>query len=294
VPVISLWPAALTILLSLVPGAAYVSVINDITDREEDLAAGKPNRMAGRSRVYGAALVAITVAAGLVFCFLWRRDTLLLSVYLAAWLAFSLYSLPPFRWKTRGILGVLCDASGAHLFPTLVAVVLTYRQANRPVDPTWLGVVAAWSFAYGLRGILWHQLTDRENDQAASVRTFAQRHPAHVAARLGKFIAFPIELIALAILFLRMQSVVPPLFLAVYGILVLSRMRWFGMNVVIVEPRPRFLILLHEYYDVFLPLGILIAASLRDPRDWIVLAAHLVLFPGRVTQSAIDVWKLKR
>jgi 4-hydroxybenzoate polyprenyltransferase len=294
VPVISLWPAALTILLALVPGAAYVSVINDMTDRHEDLAAGKPNRMAGRSRAYGALLVAITVAAGLVFCFLWRRDTLLLSVYLAAWLAFSLYSLPPFRWKTRGILGVLCDASGAHLFPTLVAVVLTYRQAHRPVDAAWLGVVATWSFVYGLRGILWHQLTDRENDQAASVRTFAQRHPPHVAARVGKFIAFPIELMALAILFLRMESVVPLVFLAVYGILVLGRMRWLGTNAVIVEPRPRALILLHEYYDFFFPIGILIAASFRDRRDLIALAAHLVLFPGRVTQSAIGVWKLTR
>jgi hypothetical protein len=154
--------------------------------------------------------------------------------------------------------------------------------------------VAAWSFAYGLRGILWHQLTDRENDRAASVRTFAQRHPPSVAARVGLFVAFPIELIALAILLVRMETVLPLVFLAVYGILVLSRMRWFGMNVVIVEPRPHFLILLHEYYDVFLPLGILIAASLRDPRDLIALAAHVLVFPGRLTQSAIDVWKLKR
>src|SRR6185436_15915732 len=134
VPVISRWSAALTILLALVPGAAYVSVINDLTDRADDLAAGKPNRLAGRSRGLAALLVCVPVAAGLVFAVLWRHDVLLLPLYLAAWLAFSLYSLPPFRWKTRGILGVIADASGAHLFPTLVAVVLTYREAARPVD----------------------------------------------------------------------------------------------------------------------------------------------------------------
>jgi 4-hydroxybenzoate polyprenyltransferase len=294
VPVYTLWPTALTILLALVPGAAYVSVINDLTDRDEDLAAGKSNRLVGKSRGYVALLIAITVAAGLAFCFLWRSDPLLLSVYLAAWLAFSLYSLPPFRWKARGIFGVLCDASGAHLFPTLVAVVLTYRGAGKPIDPLWLGAIALWSFAYGLRGILWHQLTDRENDQAAGVRTFVQRHPAHVAARLGTHVVFPIEVIALAVLLWRMPSFAPLVSLSAYLFFVVRRFRRWRMNVVIVEPQPHFLILLHEYYDVFLPIGILIATSLRDPRDLIALAVHVLIFPGRLTQSAIDVWKLKR
>jgi hypothetical protein len=162
------------------------------------------------------------------------------------------------------------------------------------VDTAWLSVVAAWSLAYGLRGILWHQLTDRENDQVASVRTFAQRHPAHVAARLGTLVVFPVEVIALAVLLWRMPSFAPLVALAVYLFFVVRRIRRWRMNVVIVEPQPHFLILLHEYYDVFLPIGILIAASLRDRRDLIALAAHLVLFPGRLTQSALDVWKLKR
>lgn len=285
VPLVSLWPAAVMILLALVPGAAYVSVINDVTDRRDDLAAGKSNRLAGRSRVLIAVLIAIPVAAGLGFAFLWRRDVLLLSVYLAAWLAFSLYSLPPFRWKTRGIFGVLADASGAHLFPTLVAVVLTYREANRPVDPVWLAAIAVWSLAYGLRGILWHQLTDRENDRAAAVRTFAQRHPPHVAVRLGRFVAFPLELIALAVLLWRMQSVVPVALLALYAILVMLRVRRLAMHVVIVESRPHFLILLHEYYDVYFPIGILIASAIREPWDLIALAVHLLLFPQRALQS---------
>lgn len=293
-PVISLWSAALTILLALVPGAAYVSVINDLTDRADDLAAGKPNRLAGRSRGLAALLVCVPVAAGLVFAVLWRHDVLLLPLYLAAWLAFSLYSLPPFRWKTRGILGVIADASGAHLFPTLVAVVLTYREAARPVDAAWLSAVAVWSFAYGLRGILWHQLSDRENDRAAAVRTFAQRHPPQVVARIGTFVVFPVELIALAVLFLRMRSLVPPAFLAAYAILVAGRMRLWGMNVVVVEPRPRFLIALHEYYDVHFPIAILIASSLRDPRDLLALAAHGLLFPRRTLQSWTDAWKLVR
>jgi 4-hydroxybenzoate polyprenyltransferase len=294
VPVSSLWPAALTILLALVPGAAYVSVINDITDRDEDLAAGKANRLAGRSPAFAAMLVAITAGAGLVFCFLWRRDTLLLSVYLAAWLAFSLYSLPPFRWKTRGILGVLCDASGAHLFPTLVAVLLAFREAGRPASTLWVVSIGVWAFANGIRGILWHQLTDLEHDRHAGVRTFAQRHPPEVAIRLGTFVSFPLEVLALASILWQLRSPWPAAALLVYGILVVMRLRQWHMHAVIVAPKPRFLILLHEYYDAWLPISVLIASSLRHPYDFIVLAVHLLVFPTRARQALRDAFNLIR
>src|SRR6185503_20264135 len=52
VPLTSLWRSALVTLLALAPGAAYVSVINDLTDLDDDRAAGKANRFEGRSRAY--------------------------------------------------------------------------------------------------------------------------------------------------------------------------------------------------------------------------------------------------
>lgn len=288
VPASSLWQALLTVLVALVPGAAYVSVINDLTDVDEDLAAGKPNRMAGRSRGYAAALIAITAGTGVVICFFWRKDTLLLTVYLAAWLAYSLYSLPPFRWKTRGILGVLCDASGAHLFPTLVAVVLAFRAAGEPVSAPWLVAVGVWTLANGIRGILWHQLTDLENDRQAGVRTFAQRHPPHVTARLGTFVAFPLEVAGLAAMLWQMRSAWPVVALAIYLFLMALRVWVFEMRAVIVAPKPRFLIVLHEYYDAWMPLAILGASVWRHPFDAIVLVIHLVLFPTRTLQALRD------
>jgi len=289
VPVSTLWISAVLLLVSLVPGAMYVSVINDVTDLADDLAAGKPNQVAGRSRVLVALLISIAVAAGVVISFLWRHDRLLVSCYLAAWTAFSLYSLPPFRFKTRGILGVLADASGAHLFPTLVAVVLACRGAGKPVPMMWLAAVGVWAFAYGLRGILWHQLTDRDNDRSAAVRTFAERHRPEVAERLGTFVAFPLELAALSFMLWQTWSVWPVAFLAAYAVLVILRVVRWGMSVVIVRPKPRFLIVLHEYYDTFLPVALLIAS-----RDFIVLAVHLVMFHARGRQTLRDMAQLWR
>lgn len=292
-PLAPLWLTLVTVLLALVPGAAYVSVINDWTDRADDLAAGKSNRLAGRSPAYGAMLVALTIAPGLVFSYLWRHDTLLLSFYLCAWLAFSLYSLPPFRLKSRGLPGVLADASGAHLFPTLVAVVLAFRACGRPASAAWLVAVGTWALTNGLRGILWHQLSDLENDRHAGVRTFAVMHPT-LATRLGTFIIFPLELLALAAILWQIQSPWPAAALLVYLLLAGCRLYRWPIRLVIVTPQTAFHIALHEYYDLFLPASILIASAIEHPWDWLVLAIHLALFSGRLRQASYDVRELWR
>lgn len=292
VPVSSLADAAWMLLASLIPGAAFVSVINDVTDRADDAVAGKRNRIAGRSGPFVALLLAVPIAIGVAIAFLWRHDALLVSCYLAAWLSFSLYSLPPFRFKTRGLLGVLVDASGAHLFPTLVAVVLAFRAAETAVRPVWVAAIAAWAFGYGVRGILWHQLTDRDDDRIAHVRTFAERHPPEVAARLGTFVAFPIELAALAAMLWLTRNVWPVAALAAYVLLSILRIVKWHRNAVIVVPQDRHFIALHEYYDAFLPLSLLVASSVAHGYDWIVLALHLLLFPRRFLRMMRDVWQL--
>lgn len=288
VPVASLWQTALVLICAIAPGATWVSIINDLTDRADDHAAGKRNRMAGRSRFAAAAMIVATVIPGLVFSWLWRKDTLLLTAYLGAWLAYALYSLPPFRFKTRGLAGVLCDAAGAHLFPTLVAVLIVLRDTHHGYDAVWLIATALWSFSYGVRGIVWHQLSDRENDDRVKVRTFAQRHPIATSAHLGAWVAFPLEVIALGVLLFRMRSPWPLLSLALYAFFSWRRMRAWNNQPVIVSPRPRFFLVLHEYYDVYLPLAMLFASALRAPADWLVVPVHLALFPRRAMRAGHD------
>jgi len=60
-PVSSLGWGLAQLFLAMVPGAAYVSLINDLTDEADDRAAGKPNRMAGRS---AAGKVVLNAPAG--------------------------------------------------------------------------------------------------------------------------------------------------------------------------------------------------------------------------------------
>jgi 1,4-dihydroxy-2-naphthoate octaprenyltransferase len=292
VPVAGLWPAALALLGALIPGAVYVCVVNDLTDREEDAAAGKANRMAGRPAAQAAAMIALPAAAGLAFAWWWRDDPPLLLAYLGAWAAFTLYSVPPFRLKVRGFPGVLADASGSHLFPTLVAVLLVYRQAGSPVDVSWIGAVGLWAAAYGLRGILWHQLSDRDSDVAVGVRTFAGRRRPEQVAALVRGLVFPLECLGLVSLLWLIHRPLPALLLPFYLLLVWWRVRWWQMKAVLVRPQPRYFIFLADYYDVFLPLGLLLASARAHPVDLAVLVAHILLFPRRLEMVGGYTWRL--
>ena len=284
VAVSSLWVSALSLLLAIVAAAIYASVINDVTDLAGDLEAGKRNGVAGRSRSMVATLVALTVGAGFLFAWLWRDDALVLSCYLATWLAFSLYSLPSFRFKERGAAGVLCDASGEQLFPALVAVLLACRGAQHAVSGAWIASVAVWALAYGLRGIIWHQLTDVDNDRAADFRTFARRHP-RAAAVIGTFVVFPLELGALAAMLWQLGSAWPPAFLVLYVLYAVRSARRWQTAPVIVVPKPRFFIILHQFYSDLFPLALLITAAVRDRRALLILVAHVLIFPRFVFQA---------
>jgi 4-hydroxybenzoate polyprenyltransferase len=291
VPVSALWPTALVFLLSLLPGAAFVSISNDIFDIEDDAAAGKPNRMSGRSRAFRAAALAGSLACGLPFFWYWRSDPVPLACYAAAWIAFALYSVPPARLKARGMFGLCADAAGAHLFPTLLAATALFAALGRSAPAGWLIGIGCWSFALGCRGILWHQLLDRERDERSGTATFAVRRSVAASVRLATRI-FAIELAALAAILMLMGSLFPVLAALYYVLLVQRRHRCWGLVTVVAAPRAEYRIWLDDYYGVLLPVSVIAASAFSYRAELILLAAHLLLFPRRPLETAQDSWAL--
>jgi 4-hydroxybenzoate polyprenyltransferase len=291
VPILTLRTMLVLALVSLVSCAAYVSVINDLTDREDDAASGKTNRLAGKSRAFVWLLLACCIAPGAMAALYLRGDLLLLILYCAAWAAFSLYSIPPARLKNRGLLGVLADASGAHLFPTLFVVALVFRWQKMPIDFLWLASVAMWSFGYGLRGILWHQLNDLQSDELVGLRTLANRYGRARLESFGAFVVFPVEVAALTFMLARAGSGLAVGFLFLYALLEAARKLYWNINFVIVAPKIKYRIVMLEYYEFFYPLAFLLSSSLKYRADALILFAHFLLFPRRITSASIDIVK---
>jgi 4-hydroxybenzoate polyprenyltransferase len=274
---LDLWPTFVATLAGVACAAAYVSLINDLTDLEEDAAAGKYNRLAHRRRWYRWTSLGAVVAVGVAIAVVaWRDDPLVLGLYAGPWLAFSLYSLPPLRLKARGAWGVLADASGAHLFPQALITVAVFHAANRRLDWAWLGAVGIWALAAGVRGALWHQLGDAEADRRSGVNTFGRLHP--VAGRFAGSAAFVVELAALSGLLWRAGNPLAFALVIPYLLLELARVRLWGVSLIVVSPAPSYRIAMHEYYLFFYPLAFLAASTIRHPHDVVVLVLHLALF----------------
>lgn len=157
--------------------AAYGHVVNDIFDIKSDLLAGKINVI----QAFGVNWRAYIC---LVFVILGFAPAIFLSYSVSGCLLLALnyfwptiYSLPGIRLKERGVAGVFCDAVGSHVTPALFMMVSIVDQADVVYDDLLMFavVVVIWSMIFGLKGIVNHQLADKENDLASRTNTFATR-----------------------------------------------------------------------------------------------------------------------
>ena len=278
-PVWPMIPAAALVLAALVPGAVFASVINDLTDIEDDRRAGKRNMFADRPRWQALALHAGTASIGAAIIWAWRDAPMLCGVYLAAWLMFVAYSVPPVRIKSRGGWGVLAMGFGEAALPSLTVVLACFRAAVWPVDSLWIAAVGIWSLCHGVRAILWHQLGDALADERSAVPTFVQKRGKAAAVEITRRLVFPCELVALGVILLRLGSVLPCAALAGYLLCVWLRCRFWRNVLVVVAPVARHLYAMQDYYIAWLPAAIFLMAVLRHPVDGWIALLFLAIFP---------------
>jgi 4-hydroxybenzoate polyprenyltransferase len=273
-------PEFCLLVLGIIIGATYVSIVNDLTDLKEDEAAGKFNRLANFSQWIRIILVLLPVIAGIFFACFFLHDTLSIALYACCWIAFSLYSIPPFRLKKRGGWGVLADASGAHLFPGLFLLSATTNYIHTEINWFWFVMVGIWSLMYGLRGILWHQFFDRDNDLKAGVNTFASKKDP-VLFQKPSFLILGTELIALAFILTSVFKPLTGLALLLYLIMLLGYSRVFKFQIIAIVPfagRP-WHFAMSNYYQLLLPLSLLVTSAFTYPQVWFLIAAHGIFFP---------------
>jgi 4-hydroxybenzoate polyprenyltransferase len=289
----SLGPLLLFLLGSLIVGAVFVSLINDLTDMEEDRNSGKHNRMALLPLWQRYGLLFCSLAAGAYFFYFFAGDVASAICYAASWLAFTLYSVPPFRLKKQGLWGALADACGAHLFPGLLLLTAMSHAMNVPLSWAWVAAVAVWSFGYGLRGILWHQFSDREHDRTVGLRTFATSIEPSKFKKTSWFL-FAVELAGLFAFLWFIARPLPFVFLGLYVLILVAYRRKPNMEFLVVLPasHPAYHILMSSYYQMLLPISLLLTDALAHPRGWIILILHLMLFPRNIRRLAMDLIKL--
>lgn len=169
-------------LLSILCVAVYGHVVNDVFDKEADRLAGKVNRLAAMPPVVCALLAAALLVAGFLPGVTAGYSAGAFVLLALNYLWPTIYSAPLTRLKERGLWGVGCDALGSHITPTLFMLALL--RGNESPELALLATL--WAAALGLKGILHHQIADRENDMQSGIVTFATL--SHMQA-LQRFLA---------------------------------------------------------------------------------------------------------
>jgi 4-hydroxybenzoate polyprenyltransferase len=285
----------LFLLLSLIIGATYVSIINDLTDIKDDLASGKSNRIANINPSIRWVFPVICLLAGVFCCYLMYPDWLSICLYIIPWISFSLYSFRPFRLKNRGVWGVIADACGSHIFTSLLMVSSMSYYGNQQVDWLWFNSTGIWALCYGLRGILWHQFYDRANDIKVGLNTFAVKTDSK-SFKTKEIIIFSIEILAITVMLYSLHQLLPILFLLIY--LLLAYIRTFKLKykpILIIAPEnSSYHMLMADYYQVFFPISLLCTAMVNNYYVLIALLIHLIIFPIKTLNSLKDLTYLIR
>jgi len=274
----------LALLFSISSVAAYGHIVNDIFDIEVDGQVGKSNAMTEGSSWQRVLFCAIFVIAGFVFPVTLNfgiASSVLLGIN---YLLPTIYSAPPLRLKEKGIFGVISDAAGAHAIPTLFFAATFLHLSTTPQPEAFIFSIAAtaWSFSVGVRGILLHQLWDRENDLKSGVKTLVTNLDVEEVRFWITFIIFPVEILLLSILVLVISQFVP--LLLVFFILYISIK---GINTKLelafatafeTAPVEQVYVFPHDLYDVWFPLVLATLLTGINVLFLIVLIFHIILF----------------
>lgn len=270
------------LIFSIACVAAYGHIINDSFDIEADQQVGKSNSMAQFLPWQRALFCLVLAGMGFILPILMNFGTLPTVLLGINYLLPTLYSAPPFRFKEKGILGIISDAAGAHAIPTLfVATTFSHLIASPPLQVTGLAIAAtAWSFFAGVRGILLHQLWDRYNDLRSGVNTLVTEFDVEKVRFWMSHIIFPLELLLLGSLLLVISHSTPlvVVFTILYFLLKITLFKLDPTATFDLAPVQKSYVIPHDFYEVGFPLILTTALSLRNEWFAILLVLQVILF----------------
>ncbi len=268
-----------TIVASGIVLAVYASVFNDFMDVAQDKLAGKTTPMMSLSGWQRKLIIFLSVSSICLLAFKLFPLHVPFEIFILIWILYTAYSLPPVRLKERGATGVLTIAVGEHLLANLLAIFVVVEITGCSISMPWLCLVCIWSVAYGMRGIIWHQLCDLDNDIKASVSTLGVRIGRRSLQRLAEWCIFPIEVVSFLALLALSQNVLAWSLLGLYALAEFLRCRYLGSRMVIAAPRDCMRFVLLEYYQLFFPLSFLLHNIFSDKLSSILTLIFFALFP---------------
>lgn len=285
------------LLLCGTTAALFASLINDLSDLEQDKKVGKAKLMARLSPLQRGLAMLLSVILVCITGYLLRFNPIASLIYIAIAFVFVAYSVYPLRLKNRHFWGVSCIALGEHLLPTYLALVLLFPFAKYSQLLQWLAFAGIWSFAFGLRGIIWHQISDQDADRAAGCKTAATTYGAEWLNSFANKIVFPCEILGLLGMLMLLGKdgfafALIALFLS--ALVEYLHVKYMQANLIIADAKENARFVLFDYYQLFFPVAMLLALSGNDYHYALLAVVYLLLFFSPVSRLVVTMAHLMR
>jgi len=255
---------------------AFGYFINDYFDRESDRKAGKQKIINSLSEPIAVILLFLLGIAGFITSLLMQSNfelAILLSVITYFFAIF--YSMPPIRFKERGVWGLLVSSVAQRSFPSL----LVFCAFNHFNLDTWLFFLFLGFM--GIRWILVHQLIDLQNDLKAGIMTFATNRGCQRTECLLKRVIFPLELGCILALWVYGMAGFPIFWAAPVSYVIIIIANWLlwkkvesPYNFSSFDRQP-----LSDFYFVYWPIALAFTLALKQPIFWLIFVFN-VLWQG--------------
>lgn len=272
-----------SILLSIgVAGMGYV--FNDWNDYKDDVKNKKRNLFVDFSKMNSVFLVVLFLVLSVFPWFILPFDKTSFVLIGLEFFLFLVYAFPPFRLKEKGIVGVVADALYAQVVPCLLAT-YTFSKITSDVEFSFFFIIiyVIWLLFMGIRNILNHQLDDYANDKNSKTNTFVIQNGIEKSSSLIYRFLIPIEFL----LFIGLLYSLPfnfPIFLLVYLLYMLIYILVFYFKQSTIKTNTATLFeffnkrLLNEFYEIHLPIILLLFFSFYNPFFIWFLILNLIIF----------------
>lgn len=279
--------------VSVIIGVAGIGYLtNDLGDRKKDAVISKENATSNLSSVNLFFLFFLFFSLTFLPWFYLYFSLISLCLLGLQILLFIVYAFPPFRFKEKGIMGIITDSLYAHTIPALLATFTFYRmnQVFKSDIIYFTSTLLLWQFVLGLRNIILHQLKDYENDNNSNTKTFVTNHGIEKSVFLVKKIVLPFEFILFLIFcsFLSFKFYLFACLVIIYWLYkaIVERKKIHSFNYKDFAYK-----FLDDLYLQWLPLVVLILLCIQSTIFISIAILHVILFRSEAKTFIINALK---
>ncbi len=276
--------------LSVIIGVAGIGYLtNDLGDRKKDAVISKENATSNLSTSNSVTLFILFSVFTFLPWFYLYFDVISAALLGLQILLFIAYAFPPFRFKEKGMLGIITDSLYAHAIPAILAT-FTFYKMNQVCNSDiiyFTSTLVAWQFILGLRNIVFHQLKDFENDSHSNTKTFVILYGFKKSETLCKAILIPIEAVCFFIFIFYVSSGSPALALLILLFWIITFYKTHK-NIHQINYRNFAYTFLDDLYIKWVPVFVLCILCFSNVHFCYLLVLHFLFFRNEIKTYLIS------